>query len=726
MHLYHGSSEQFVQDTFRNHIAEKLSEAFATHYRYAPPPSEVVSWRNSLRAMSDVIRQGELQRTGIVVEYQLPLTSRRLDCMVVGRNAHGDPHAVVVELKQWDDADLSDVEGCVETWVGGRRREVLHPSLQVAQYRQYLEDGHLAFSGVDPVGLEACSYLHNARVDSTAILHDTRYSIYLERAPLFCGDESVALVEHLYERTSKGDEGDLLVRVTDDRFRPTKALMDHVAQVISDDPVYTLLDEQLVAFQAVIDRVRKSFHSSQKSVVLVHGGPGTGKSVVAANLVARLSSLQFGVFHATGSRAFTENLKKRVGRRASAVFKYFNNFTRVGEGDLDVLICDEAHRIRGSSNHRFTRRHQRSELPQTEELIRAAKVSVFFIDDMQTVRPGEVGSSELIRDEAKRMGAAVAEYELEAQFRCAGSDAFVSWVDNTLGVRRTANVLWNGANESFDFRVMDSVQELDRHIVEHHRQGRSARLVAGYCWPWSQQLGVNGQLVDDVVIGEWRRPWNARPELTRLPSGTPKSMYWATDPGGIDQVGCIYTAQGFEFDYVGVIWGRDLRYDPAINAWVGDPRASHDGPVKRDPDGFLDNVSRVYRVLLTRGLKGCYVYFLDQDTQRYVESRIESYEAAEEPLRLAADLAESESERASRIREVLLSDPLGRRLADDHELIEDIATIVSRHPSGGGANGEHRERIVRSVVRLVASTGLSTSAATRLAWAVLDAVAPRH
>jgi len=99
--------------------------------------------------------------------------------------------------------------------------------------------------------------------------------------------------------------------------------------------------------------------------------------------------------------------------------------------------------------------------------------------------------------------------------------------------------------------------------------------------------------------------------------------FWASDPGGIEQVGCVYTAQGFEFDYIGVIFGRDLRYDARSGAWVGDPSVSRDHVVKtRSGARFTDNVKNAYRVLLTRGMRGCYVYFEDAETRAFVEGRL--------------------------------------------------------------------------------------------------------
>jgi DUF2075 family protein len=329
----------------------------------------------------------------------------------------------------------------------------------------------------------------------------------------------------------------------------------------------------------------------------------------------------FNAHYATGSKAFTETLRNIIGARGSVQFKYFNSYAGAQPDGIDVLIADESHRIRKTSNDRFTPAARRTNLEQIDELLRAAKVCVFLIDDIQVVRPNEIGSVEYIRNRAQAKGCAIHEYELEAQFRCSGSDAFVNWIDNTLGIRRTANVLWEG-NDSFDFRIFDSPQALEDAIRRKVSENHTARMTAGFCWEWSKPLH-DGNLVPDVEIGEYRRPWNAKPDASRLAPGIPKSSLWAYSSGGIDQIGCIYTAQGFEFDYVGVIFGKDLVYRFDQQEWVGDKQQSFDSVVRRSGEKFVDLVKNTYRVLLSRGMKGCYVHFMDKETERFFRSRVE-------------------------------------------------------------------------------------------------------
>lgn len=639
MRLYSGYSPDFIRETTRNQIAELLRTAFFNYYRYQPSPGEVQSWRNSLRAMKDVMEIARLHDHGVLLEYQLPLSSKRIDCVLCGQDESRDDQAVLIELKQWEKCEATEPDKLVRSWVGGRQRDVLHPSVQVGQYRQYLADTHSAFhEGERPVGLTACSYLHNYVINADDAITAPKFADVLQANPLFDADSADRLAGFLGGKLSAGAGKQVLARVEQSKFKPSKKLMEHVSTVIKSHSPWTLIDEQLVVFEKIRSTVRTGAYGRRKQVVLVRGGPGTGKSVLAINLMADFLRDGRNAHYATGSKAFTETLWDIIGSRSRASFKYFNSYGRAEHNEVDVLICDEAHRIRETSNNRFTRKELRTKKPQIMEILEAAKVSVFFIDDKQVVRPNEIGSTKHILESAAQIGAEVSEFDLEVQFRCAGSDGFINWIDNTLGIRRTANVIWEG-HEGFEFRIVASPDELERAIRGKAAQGFTARVSAGFCWPWSEPR-EDGTLVDDVVIGDYRRPWDAKPGSRNLAPGIPSAALWATDPNGIDQIGCVYNIQGFELDYVGVIWGRDLRYSFDEQRWIGDKKESADSVVKRSKERFVDLVKNTYRVLLSRGMKGCYVYFMDADTERFVRSRMEYVIEGAIPL---GRVAESES-----------------------------------------------------------------------------------
>jgi uncharacterized protein len=622
--LWAGPTTGFLEEVTQNRIAETLRNAWFEDRGFEPSPSELRSWRNSLRALGNAVRLAGLDDHGLLLEYQLPLSSLRIDAVLTGSDHDGRPAAVIVELKQWDDALSSPVPECVGVTYGGKVRDVLHPSAQARQYQLYLGDTHSAFAD-GAIRLGACAFLHDFIHDEASELLDDRHANLLGVYPLFAGDRIDELVAFLDDRLGAGGGMPVLDAVREGRYRPAKKLLEHTAKMIRNEPTYHLLDGQRVVFNAIIARAAECIRTDQRAVFIIRGGPGTGKSVLALNLVAELSAHGYATHHATGSAAFTSTIRKIVGARAAQQFKYFNSYLNAEPDSLDVLLCDEAHRIRKHSWNRFSKkRAEDPDRPQIDELLTVAKVAVFFIDDLQAVRRDEIGSSDDIERLAAELGATVYEERLEAQFRCGGSDGFIRWVEHTLGIRRTANQLWAG-DANFDFDVVDSVEELEAIVRSHAEAGRSARLTAGYCWPWGDP-DADGQLPADVEVGGWAMPWNAKPDKSRLAPGIPKSHLWASEPGGLEQVGCIYTAQGFEFDHVGVIWGRDLVYR-GRRGWVGQPEHSHDSGLKRGtaPDRFTDLVKNTYRVLLSRGLQGCTVHFLDDQTRDFVLSRIDDF-----------------------------------------------------------------------------------------------------
>ena len=634
MLLFKGTATSFVEETSFNRIVETMIGASMEVFGRRPGASEINSWQNSLRMMALVTERMGIADSGVAVEYQLPGTSRRLDVMYTGHNGFGIPQAVIVELKQWEKCSAGDGDKVV-TFVARRDRDVLHPSVQVDQYKQYLRDQNTAFQDKSGLGfgLESCAFLHNYEFNDNDALLDEKFVPVIKSSPLFGKRNVPELIEFLKVNIKQGDGEKLLNRILKAPLRPSRKLLLEVNRVIKEKSEYILIDNQVVAFNRIMVEAKRSLKSQKDVAIIVKGGPGTGKSVIALNVMAELAKMGKNVHYATGSKAFTETLRKIVGTRAAQQVKFFNSYSTQPRKSLDVLICDEAHRIRQTSNNRFTPKAKRSSFSQTEELFEVAKTLVFFIDDKQVVRPGEIGNSREIHEFAATRGIKTYEIELSAQFRCQGSDGFVNWVNHTLQIEETANTVWV-PTDLFDFQILDTPEELENAIKKKVESGNTGRITAGFCWEWSDP-DSSGNLLNDVVIGSFERPWDAKPGAGKLAKGIPSASLWAHDPNGINQIGCVYTAQGFEFDYVGVIFGNDLVYRKG-QGWVGQKDESHDKMVKRSKDQFADFTKNAYRVLLTRGIKGCFVYFMDQETREYFESRIISNKDIEKYLTTAS------------------------------------------------------------------------------------------
>ena len=604
-----------------HHFADLIAEQMTIRTGHRPSPGERRSWERSIPALrADLVTAG-LHDVEMLIEYQLPLTSKRADVVLVGRHPQtGGPSYLVVELKQWTEAtrfEDSDTLVRIDAYGG---RPVTHPLLQVRGYCDYM----LGFTSVladQPEALAGVAYLHNATdhgVDDLLRMPGDQHG------RLFTGERRGDFQEFLLGRFAPGESGaayadDLLAS----RIAPSRQLLAVAAEEVQQREMFVLLAEQMDAFNYVLHAVERARRDDAKSAVVISGGPGSGKSVIALSLLGELSREGRAVLHATGSRSFTQTLRKVAGRRAPKVqkmFQYFNSFMNAEQNDLDVLILDEAHRIRESSVNRWTKAENRSGRPQIDELLSAARVPVFLLDEHQVVRPGEQGTVEEIERHAAARGISVQRISLDQQFRCGGSEVFVTWVKRLLGLEPGGPIPWVG-DPHFIVDVVDSPAEMEHVLSARHAEGYNARIAAGYCWPWSDPR-PDGSLVRDVTIGPWSRPWNLKGE--RSIGGAPPAALWATDPAGFDQVGCVYTAQGFEYDYAGVIMGPDLVWRD--NRWVAVRGANRD-PDFRNRDRVSDVdfdrlVRNVYKVLLTRGMQGVSIYSTDSETQQRLQDLV--------------------------------------------------------------------------------------------------------
>lgn len=618
MQLYSGSANIFIQDAKQNQIALKLKKAYFEHFGFNPSKGEEISWQNSLRAIKDVFVDCDFNDQGVALEYFLPSTSLRLDCMVTGRNHINQESAIIIELKQWQDTKKCDAENEIVTKFSDGEKEILHPSFQVNRYKDYFQDFYEVFYENNPIELKACAYLHNYEFKDNDPILDKKFEEVIKKAPIFSLNDFREIKEYLKENVSYGEGITTLDRINSSKKRPSKKLMDTVANTIKSMSEYFLLEEQQVVYDKVFECIKFGVSHHKKNVLIIEGGPGTGKSVICLNLLADLSRQNYWAEYVTGSKAFTQTLRKVADN--DGLFRYTDNYANfTGDEYRDVLLVDEAHRLRKTSASMYKKTDGKS---QVEEIINASSVAVFFVDNNQVVKPNEIGSLEYIESEAKRLGCFIWKEKLQAQFRCSGNEGFVNWVNNTLNIQRTANVMLDTNNIDYDFEVFDSPLTMENALREKMKEGNTARICAGFAWPWTQSATKDGQLHNDVVIGDYKRPWNASDQCKGLNRNIPKQAFWATKDGGFEQIGCIYTSQGFEFDYVGVIIGKEMMYNFDNQDWEGHPENCHDSMTLKRSSDYLKMIKNVYRVLLSRGIKGCYVYFCDRDTERFVKSRI--------------------------------------------------------------------------------------------------------
>jgi uncharacterized protein len=620
MTAFRVSAAGLAQSVMERQFAGIIADHLRVTTGWSPSESERKSWRRSLPVLANDLVEAGLGDVEMLIEYQLPLTSKRADVVLAGvdRRTGGDAY-VVVELKQWSHAELYEGNHRLVV-VEGMHRELEHPLLQVQGYCDYIADFAASLHGDDNL-VRGVAYLHNA---ADLDVEDLFTLATTERTRLFTKSRRGAFLEYLRDQFAPVRGAGAADRLLKSAARPSKQLLKLAASEIKVREQFTLLAEQRLAYEVVLHVVEKAQHSNAKEVVIVTGGPGSGKSVIALSLLGELYRQGYSALHATGSRSFTQTMRQYVGRgspRVKNLFKYFNSFMNARQNDIEVLICDEAHRIRETSANRFTAATHRTGRMQIDELMEAARVPVFLLDEHQVVKPGEMGTVDAITSHASFLGIRTHHIPLDGQFRCGGSQKYERWVLRLLGLEAGEPEPWTG-DDHFQVTLAESPWELENLLREKLAGGYSARMSAGYCWPWSEP-GPGDHLVSDVRIGDWARPWNVKGD--RSVGSAPPSALWATKEGGFEQVGCIYTAQGFEYDWSGVIIGPDLTVRDGRTATVREANKDPEFRKRSVTDEQYDqHIRNIYKVLLTRGMIGTVIYAVDPRTQEFLAELIET------------------------------------------------------------------------------------------------------
>jgi DUF2075 family protein len=617
--VYQSTKKQFLEDSEKHAIEDVINRAFVEKTKRYATDAEYRAWQNSLMRMAEVLHDEELPDSmGVGIEFGIPQTAKRIDFILSGESDDREPRVVIVELKQWSSSRISDRDGLVFANRGGyAEKEGTHPCYQAWSYAALLEGFNEAVYERG-IGLNPCAYLHNYQRDG--IIDAPRYSAYIDMAPLFLRghEEQRKLRDFIKRHVKHGDNGDLLFKIDGGRIRPSKMLADSLVGMLRGNREFVLVDDQKVVYERCIAKAARA-SGLRKQAVIVKGGPGTGKSVVAINLMVELTKrglLTKYVSKNAAPRAVYEQNLKAHRRRAeiSAMFGGSGAFIDMEPDTYDALIVDEAHRLNAKSGLYGNLGEN-----QIKELISAAKCTVFFVDDDQLVTLSDIGHSCEIERWAKELGAEISYLELASQFRCAGSDGYLAWLDDTLGIRPTANQTFDKGG--FDFRVVDSPSELYELISAKNQISNKSRVVAGYCWDWKSKR--NPAAFDiDIPEFEFRRQWNL---------GSDGSL-WITAPNSIEQVGCIHTCQGLELDYVGVIIGADLIVRDGQLATDPSGRSSMDRSIRgwktlmrQNPESTSARLDRIirntYRTLMTRGMKGCYVFCTDPALRDYLRQR---------------------------------------------------------------------------------------------------------
>lgn len=621
MIVYQADKTKFLDDHDNRDIESVIAAKYLQRTGRYSTEAEYRSWKNSLGEMAKVLRDpGIPDNIGVGVEFGIPQTSKRIDFILSGRTDEG-PKLIIVELKQWSEAKLSPKDGLVIARRGGHapESEGTHPCYQAWSYAALLEGFNEAVYERN-VALNPCAYLHNY-VQDGVIDDPQHYGDYIRKAPLFLKGEAERqrLRDFIKQHVKYGDNAELIYEIENGRIKPSKALVDSLVGLMKGNQEFVLIDDQKVAFESAVTLATRA-SGEKKQVAIIQGGPGTGKSIIAINLLVRLSKLGLVSKYVSKNAAPRAVYKARLTgtfkqTAISNLFSGSGSFFETAANAFDALIVDEAHRLNEKSGLYGNLGEN-----QIKEIIQSSKSAIFFVDDDQVVTLSDIGHTAELEKWAHAAGADVTHMQLASQFRCGGSDAYMAWLDNILGLREAANTTLSP--DEFDFRVMDSPTELHELIAERNAINNKSRVVAGYCWDWVSKKKPDQY---DVVIPEhgYAKRWNLDKD----------GSLWIVAPDSIDEVGCIHTCQGLELDYVGVIVGPDLVARGDALTTVPEARSNMDRSIrgwksmmKKSPEETHQRVDRIirntYKTLMTRGMKGCYVYFVDAEAARHFRMRI--------------------------------------------------------------------------------------------------------
>ena len=616
MLIYEGTKDNFLMSVEQDTIAVEIENNIYERMHRHTAKNEFRAWENSMEYMYKVLNDREIPSdAGIAIEYNIPQTSKRVDFLISGYGKKESANIVLIELKQWDELEaIPGRDGLVETYTGNALRQVVHPSYQAWSYAMLISDYNASVQE-GMVSIRPCAYLHNYRRHDQDPLDAEQYAIYLEDATAFTRGEVTKLREFIKKNIQTGDNKELIYKIDSGRIKPSKSLQDSIAKMLKGNREFIMLDEQKVIYEEVLNEARQSVKDEKKRVLIIKGGPGTGKSVVAINLLAQLTKedqfCQYVSKNSAPRNVYRKKLKGSI-RKSSVdnMFKSSGVYTETESNMIDTILVDEAHRL----NEKSGMFHNIGE-NQIKEIIHSAKCSVFFIDESQRVTLQDIGRISEIKKWAEKENARVKEMELASQFRCNGSNGYLAWLDHILQIRDTANYDMEGID--YEIRIFDSPKEMQELIVEKNRISKNkARILAGYCWDWKKE-GVNDTSVHDIIIDDFEISWNLKNTTT-----------FAIDDDSINEAGCIHTSQGLEFDYVGVIIGNDMRYENGKIITDFTKRAKTDQSLKGIKKLYKENpefakkeadeiIKNTYRTLMTRGTKGCYVYCTDSQLSDY-------------------------------------------------------------------------------------------------------------
>lgn len=632
MIIYENKKENFIGDVISNNISDIIKDNMVKLGVSGGGKSEINSWINSLNFMKNIVDTKDISNDSYVaLEYKIPFSNKRIDFMITGHDNEGNKNLVIIELKQWSEIEIcSNKDDYLKTFTGGSLREVLHPSYQAKTYK-YLLEGYNTSIEKEKINCSSCSYLHNASANKNNHIINLIMFNYVSEYPVYFKEDYQLLQDKLKLLVGKGKGKEILYFIENGELKPSKKLIDSIGDCLRGNNKFMLVETQKEVYENITTKVKDI-----NNVFIVNGNPGTGKSVVAINLLNNLLKNNKLVQYVAPNSAFQNAIKdelKKHGRKnknndgIDILFRGAMNFIKVEKNTFDWVIVDEAHRLKNKQSL-YTGKNQ------IDDIMNSSKNIVFFIDENQAIATNDIGTNKNILDSAKKFKKNIYygdEYLLDTQFRCVGANGYINALDTTLQIKETANFFLNENNE-YDIRICDTPQEMEKLINRRIKEGyKDSKILAGYAWEWISKKCLNDTELDlkqfhDITIPEhdgWSIAWNFNYS----------DMLWSTNSFGKRQAGSIHAVQGLEFEYCGVIVGNDLIIDSDNeikgvydNYYDKVGKRNHRGigtlKLKDDNEELTRLIKNIYKILMTRGSKGTYIFIRDIKLREYFKKHL--------------------------------------------------------------------------------------------------------
>jgi uncharacterized protein len=606
MLAYNETVKQFKNDVLNNNIVNKIS------FYLRAGISEQSAWQDAAIYMNNIIQLANLKDDiEVGMELKIPITNNRIDFLIAGINKDFEKTLLIIELKRWSLVSKTNKTNIVNADDTRYGKDSLHPSYQAYSYKLNLE----AYNEVvhtEKILINSCSYLHNLRDDKD--IKDLFYANLLKKSPVFTSSDNQKLADFIRKYIATAHRQKILYQIENSRIRPSTMLMNTLSKELTNSPIFTLLNKQEICFQNIRRLLLDHEKTDQKQVIIVRGGAGTGKSVIAIKLLNEFIQNKKICFYITKNSAVRNVYGNMLsGNQNEHLKTLFLSTIKISRdrpiNEYDCLVIDEAHRLPERSKSGNILLGQ----DLIKEIIISTKISIFFIDEAQQVDIRDYATIEKITTTAKLLGAKIHDNDnlrLTAQFRCAGNDEYVNAVDKLLFNDKVKYV----NNYEFELKIFDDIIDWHKAISDKIENTKNSRMLAGDVFDWISKDDPNKY---DINIDGLNLQWN-------------RDTTFAAQDSQKHRVGHIDSVQGLEFDYIGLIIGDDLFYDLKSRTIKTDykkhpknaghfRRHGRTKPLIEDLSIIDILIRNTYGVLLKRGMKGCYIYCIDKNLANYLK-----------------------------------------------------------------------------------------------------------